>query len=377
VPEATLLQVDANPVDVDRLRADRRRRLFAAMEAAGVDVLVLGRPAHVAFASGSRQLWTAGTRPFGPACTVVASTQRVHLLSTWDDGVPAEIGHDELLGLSWNPATLIGGWGATPGLADARRVATDGMAPGFQLAVQAFAPNAEIVDAGPLLRAAADVKSPDEVACIATATAIAEGSMAAMVAALRPGVTERDLLGVHLEHLSRAGVPAPPTEAVACVVDAGARGPSHLPDDRPIRAGDAVALDPGARFLGYEGGLGRTWIAGDESPTAEQRERAARCTAATAAVVAACRPGATGADLVAAWRSAAGALPALPIVHGLGLGMEPPVIGEGLGRDEVLREGMVLAVVGWTGHLLRDVVLVEGDGARPISRYRRMDEEVA
>src|SRR4051812_666695 len=93
-------------VDFARLRAARRARLLAAMADHDVDVLVLGRPASVAYASGARQLWTAGSRPFGPACVVVGETGRVHLLSVDDDGVPPEVGHEDLFGLSWNPANL-------------------------------------------------------------------------------------------------------------------------------------------------------------------------------------------------------------------------------------------------------------------------------
>ena len=76
------------------------------MAAAEVDVLVLGRPSEVTYATGARQLWTAGSRPFGPAALAVASTGRIHLLATSDDGVPPELGPDDLFGLSWNPANL-------------------------------------------------------------------------------------------------------------------------------------------------------------------------------------------------------------------------------------------------------------------------------
>ena len=62
---------DPTMVDDAGLRADRRRRLFAAMDDHDLDVLVLGRPAEIAFATGARQLWTAGSRPFGPGCVAV------------------------------------------------------------------------------------------------------------------------------------------------------------------------------------------------------------------------------------------------------------------------------------------------------------------
>ena len=61
------------------------------------------------------------------------------------------------------------------------------------------------------------------------------------------------------------------------------------------------------------------------------------------ALVAACRPGNTGADLYRAWESEGNPDSPVPLAHGLGLGAEPPLIGLGRGRDAALDEGMVLA----------------------------------
>ena len=95
------------------------------------------------------------------------------------------------------------------------------------------------------------------------------------------------------------------------------------------------------------------------------------------ALRAACRPGATGAGIVNAWRGTGEPVPAAPLVHGVGIGVEPPVIGDGVGGDEVLAEGMVLALCSWVaedgvgGWFERDLVLVGVDGPQPISRYGR------
>src|SRR5277367_1374238 len=106
-------------VDFTRLRQDRRRALFAAMDAAGLEVLVLGRPANAHYASGARQLWRTGAHPFAPLCVVIRATEKVHLLSSWDEGVPPEIPHEDLFGLFWNPAHLIAALGEIPGFARA------------------------------------------------------------------------------------------------------------------------------------------------------------------------------------------------------------------------------------------------------------------
>ena len=116
--------------DFARLRRERRARLVAALREAGLDALLLGREANARYAAGARRLWTAGSRPFAPGCVVLASGA-VHLMSTWDEGVPEEIPHARLYGTTWNPARLMQSLCAIPGLGDARRVGVDGMSAAF------------------------------------------------------------------------------------------------------------------------------------------------------------------------------------------------------------------------------------------------------
>ena len=134
-------------IDAVRLRDDRRRRCFGAMADHGLDSLVLGRDSNARFAAGARRLWTEGTRPFGPGCVVVQETGAVHLLSSWDDGIPPEVGHDHLFGITWNGATLFATLAGIPGLASSRRIGVDGMTPGMAQLIATLAPGAEIVDA--------------------------------------------------------------------------------------------------------------------------------------------------------------------------------------------------------------------------------------
>src|SRR5437879_8150089 len=102
---STMVRPEGEPIDFDALRATRRRRLLGAMAAHGLDALILGRPANAFYASGANQLWTAGARPFGPTCIVLAEGGRVHLLSAWDEGVSVGIADEELFGLSWYTAS--------------------------------------------------------------------------------------------------------------------------------------------------------------------------------------------------------------------------------------------------------------------------------
>ena len=102
-----------------RCAIGRRERALAQMDEHDLDVLVLGRQANVRYVSGAPQLWVAGTRPFGPTCVVVRETGAIHLLSTWDEGVPEDIPHENLYGISWNPMNTISVLKGIDGAADA------------------------------------------------------------------------------------------------------------------------------------------------------------------------------------------------------------------------------------------------------------------
>src|SRR5258707_15047706 len=111
--------------DAPALRFGRRERALAQMAAHDLDVLVLGRTANMRYVAGVPLLWNAGTRPFGPGCILVRETGAVHMMSTWDEGVPEGIPHDNLIGITWNPMNLLAALQRIEGAADARRVGTD------------------------------------------------------------------------------------------------------------------------------------------------------------------------------------------------------------------------------------------------------------
>ena len=143
----TLMSTEVLP-DARALRCGRRERALAQMAEHDLDVLVLGRQANVRYVTGAPQLWVAGTRPFAPICVLVRATGEIHLNSSWDEGIPEEIGRDHLYGLAWNPMTNIEVLKSIDGAATARRVGTDAMSPSFaQLLPLAF-PNAELVNEG-------------------------------------------------------------------------------------------------------------------------------------------------------------------------------------------------------------------------------------
>src|SRR6202453_4134196 len=179
--------------DERTLRSGRRQRALDQMAAHDLDVLVLGRQANVRYVTGAPQLWVAGARPLGPRCVVVRAKGAIHLLSTWDEGVPDDIPHENLYGISWNPMNTMSALQRIDGAATARRVGTDALSPVFaQLLPTAF-PNAELVDGELAMRAARRIKTDEEVAALRESIAVAESALAAAVAELRPGSSEQTL----------------------------------------------------------------------------------------------------------------------------------------------------------------------------------------
>lgn len=336
------------------------------MAAHDLDVLVLGRQANVRYVAGAPQLWVAGTRPFGPTCVLVRETGAVHLLSTWDEGVPEDIPHENLYGISWNPVNTMSALQRIDGAATARRVGTDALSPIFaQLLPTAF-PNAELVDGELAMRAARRIKTAEEVASLREAIAVAESGLAAAVSELRPGVSEQLLAGVLLEAVAAGGVSTPSNQDVAWVTSRENWWRRGSADGR-VKDGDLVAFSAGVLVGGYVGEVGRTWPVGSVDGAALYR----RWDNLWAGLLAACRPGAAADELLSAYSAAGEPAPPMPVARGLGMGFDPPVVSQHLPRsaaDERLEPGMVLAVTGYVwergvGAVFgREAVLINADG---------------
>ena len=299
------------------LHLQRRARAIAALATAGIDMLVAGRQDHINDITGAHQLWTAGTRPFGPICTLNTATGEIYLLSTWDEGVPDDIDLDHLHGITWSGAIIYQRLAATPGIATAQRIGIDAWSPGMAGLLSAVAPAAEIVPADDILLGARRTKLPSEIDAIRAACAVAAAGVAAAIA--HPG-TDPQRLAAGVEAMALAGSSTPAAEPQV-------QGPIF--DFSCVRSH-------------YEGGLGRT---ANGTPPHTARPHAA--------LIAACIPGATGHDLRQAapdgdW-----------LIRGSGMGFEPPVINARYGANETLEPQMVLSVSATTGaEYARDTVLV-------------------
>jgi Xaa-Pro aminopeptidase len=359
--------------DERSLREGRRRRVLAEMDAADLDVLLLGREANARYVSGAPRLWTAGTRTYGPGCVLVRSTGAIHLVSTWDEGIPEDIPRTNLFGITWNPGNLLAWLRGIDGLSEARRIGTDSLTPRFEQLLPKIFPSATLVDAEPALESARRIKTPEEIEAVRRSIGVAETALAAAVAELRSGVTERHLAATFMEAMAEHGVTTPATQRVAWIS-------SGLCPGGTVGDSDVVSFDAGVVTDGYIGELGRTWPANPATVDAPTKELLRRTDELWSRLLDACHPGAPCRGLMAAYRDARCPLPPFPIGAGLGLGFDGPVVARSLPKTaahERFAPGMVLAVTAQVdgeraGEAWRkEAVLITDDGPEVLTSSPR------
>jgi Xaa-Pro aminopeptidase len=302
---------------------------------------------------------------------LVRSTGSIHLMSTWDEGIPEDIPRENLFGLTWNPMKTIEVLRRVEGTAGARRVGTDAMSPTFAQVLPVAFPAAELVDGEVAMRAARRIKTAAELAVLRQAVAVAETSLAKAVAELRPGVTAKELTGVLLEAAAAGGATIP-ADQEAAVVTSREHPWRHAGGDGRAAPGDLVAFTAGVVADGYIAEVGRTCAVASAAGVGEVPEAlAARGDRVWDRLLTACRPGAPASDLLDAYTGVGEPLPPMPVARGLGLGFDPPVVTGGLPRtaaEERIEPGMVLALTSYvweagTGAAFRrDSVLVTENG---------------
>lgn len=218
-------------------------------------------------------------------------------------------------------------------------------------------------------------KDADERGRIRSAQATADAAFEEVVlgGGLREGMTEREVAFALELAMRKAGADEKGFDTIVAFGEDAAE-PHHDPVDRPLRTGDVVKCDFGAKLDGYHSDMTRTLAFGE--PDARLREVRDVVAAAQAAGIAAARIGATSRDVDGAARSvieAAGY--GDRFTHGLGHGVgleihEAPFLRWDL--DEVLQEGTVVTIEpgvyipGLGGVRIEDMVEVTADGGRPI-----------
>ena len=338
-----------------------------------LDVLLVGEPANRRYLSGF-----AGTDDSSLASSgwIVLTPTRGYFLTTFNyfAGVEQSFRHlepvqakprmlDALVELlKQAPGTTLGfegGW-VSFDLYEHLRKELDG---------RRLEPVGELVEE---LRA---VKDTAEIATLRRAIAVTDRAYEDVVAALRPGQTERDVawaIEKRLRELGAEGMSFGPTVAAG----PNAAVPHHESSDDAIRAGDPVWIDLGARVDGYCGDLTRSFCL--ETASADYLATYQLVHRAQEAALQGIRAGLTGqeADLLARDVIAAagrGEEFGHGLGHGLGLAIhERPRVGREV--EERLKPGMVVTVEpgvyrpGWGGVRSEDVVLVGENGVEVLSK---------
>lgn len=219
-------------------------------------------------------------------------------------------------------------------------------------------------------------KNQREQAALKLNALTADRAMQAGFAAMRPGITEKQLAEIVFDAFLAQGV-----EPGFAVIAAGSNGafPHHFNSDRVLADGDAVVMDIGGRVDGFPSDITRMAVLG-RAPEGylEVHDVVER---AVSAALAAVRPGARARDVDLAARNVIseagyGEYFVHRTGHGMGIGgHEEPYITAT--SDIVLAEGMVFTIEPGIylprrfGIRLEEVVIVRGDGPEVLSTLPR------
>lgn len=223
-------------------------------------------------------------------------------------------------------------------------------------------------------------KNKDEIDLLIKAVQISDEALDEVSAAIEPGMTEAQVAWELEKAMRERGA-----EDIAfdTIVGAGPNGalPHHRADDTVIKEGDAVVIDMGARYMGYNSDLTRTIFVGEP----DEKFRKVYNTVLEAQLTAEekVRAGMTGGEIDAISReiiSEAGYGDNFghSLGHGIGLAVhEYPRVGPK--ADDELVDGMVFTIEpgiylsGWGGVRIEDIVVMENGRARVLSNARKLE----
>lgn len=380
--------------DLGRMRSERFARLQHQLDRLDLDGLVLLTTSAQAYAAGVSAPGDDSGRAamFGAVVVVARGDDAPHVYTANRDGLPPELSEDHV----HRPLFPY----LDDGADEVALALSDHVAPGARLGVDHLThpmlrqPAAyEWHDGRAALGPAKLHKTPDELACIATAQRISELAMASAWEALRPGIRQSDLSAVFLQRVFELGASATAIDPIWQVMaPSKAEGPwtSHgdlayptPTTDRILREGDVIWVDAGIGWQGYASDYGQTWITSARcQPTDRQLEQFRRWRQVVDAVLDALVPGVTAAELGrVATLANEGVRPWIEhfyLAHGVGTdSAEMPLVGTDLGeafdRSLVMEPGMVLVLEpviwddGASGYRAEDMVAVTDTGWTPLS----------
>jgi len=222
------------------------------------------------------------------------------------------------------------------------------------------------------------VKDEGELGNIRKAVAIADDACDHIRGFVQAGMTEKQVAWELETHMRNHGAEA---VAFSFIVGAGPNGakPHAVPSDRPIREGEPIVLDMGARVEGYDSDLTRTICLGRPDQKAQEIYKVVL--RAQLAAEQGAKPGMKGQEIDAiARRIIADAGYGECFGHGLGHGVglavhERP--GVGARSTEVMQPGMVCTVepgiylAGWGGVRIEDIMVFTKGGVEILTKARK------
>jgi len=248
----------------------------------------------------------------------------------------------------------------------------------------------KLFDGFEVMEHAREIKSAGELILMKKSLETCEAGMAAMQAAMQPGITENALLAkLHETNVAQGG------EWIETrLLSAGPRTNPWFREAsmRPIERGDMVSFDTDlVGPYGYCSDISRSWLCGEGKPDDEQRRLYAAAHAQIKFNIALLKDGLSYRELAEkAWP--------IPdeflsnrytcLLHGVGLADEYPSIKhsvdfERAGYDGVLTAGMTVCVESFIGSAggregvkLEEQVLITEDGVEMLSRYPLEDDWV-
>lgn len=239
------------------------------------------------------------------------------------------------------------------------------------VALQGALPGVEWLDVETAMCNLRARKSPAEQALIRYAYTIAEAGIGAAVAAIAPGVTEREIAAAAEAAMRRAGAEGTGIDTIV------ASGPNARPilgrsTFRRIAEDDLVLLTVAPRYEGYHAAIGRPVLVGSPDPQAQKALEVA--VQAQIACCEALRPGVEGRAVEAAGRriveeAGLGQHFLYSGVHSVGvIEFEPPIFGPS--SSAAIEQDMVISVdipifnAPWGGLRIEDGYLITESGAQ-------------
>lgn len=156
---------------------------------------------------------------------------------------------------------------ALPQLANAERFGLEAqrMRVFEQMALATVFPIANFVDAHAEISTVRLIKTPDEISLLKKAIQISECALEATLQEVTVGQTEKEIEGILLRHMFSMGADGIAFEPIVAAGDNAAQPHATARADYQIKRGDALLLDFGASWMGYNADITRTFFVGEVS----------------------------------------------------------------------------------------------------------------